>query len=86
MVRRERMAPGSGNSGNAARGCTLCRRDFLLLRNLELLGEWMRQILAWQSQGKIAPVVARSFRFDEAPAAHRYIENRSNIGKVLLVP
>jgi synaptic vesicle membrane protein VAT-1 len=52
----------------------------------ELLGEWMRQILAWQSQGKIAPVVARSFRFDEAAAAHRYIENRSNVGKVLLVP
>jgi NADPH:quinone reductase-like Zn-dependent oxidoreductase len=52
----------------------------------ELLSEWMRQILAWQSQGKIVPVVAKSFRFDEAPAAHRYIESRSNIGKVVLVP
>jgi synaptic vesicle membrane protein VAT-1 len=57
-----------------------------LWNHQEMLGEWMRQILAWHSQGKIAPVVARSFRFDEAPAAHRYIENRSNIGKVLLVP
>jgi NADPH:quinone reductase-like Zn-dependent oxidoreductase len=52
----------------------------------EILGEWMRQILTWQSQGKIAPIVAKSFRFDEAPAAHRFIESRGNIGKVVLVP
>jgi NADPH:quinone reductase-like Zn-dependent oxidoreductase len=51
-----------------------------------LISEWMRQILAWQGQGKITPVVARSFPFEEAAAAHRYIESRSNVGKVVLVP
>jgi len=47
---------------------------------------WMEQLLAWQAQGKITPVLDRSFPFAEAPAAHRHIEGRGNIGKVLLVP
>jgi synaptic vesicle membrane protein VAT-1 len=51
-----------------------------------IIGDWMRQLLAWQSEGKLKPVVGRAFRFDEAAAAHRYIESRSNIGKVVLVP
>jgi synaptic vesicle membrane protein VAT-1 len=50
------------------------------------LGAAMAEILQWQSQGKVAPVVDRSFGFDQAAAAHRYIEARSNTGKVLLVP
>ena len=32
------------------------------------------------------PVIARSFRFDEAALAHHFIQDRHNIGKVLLVP
>ena len=52
----------------------------------ERLRGWFGEILAWQAQGKIVPVVDRSFRFEEAAAAHRYIESRSNIGKVVLVP
>jgi synaptic vesicle membrane protein VAT-1 len=51
----------------------------------DMIRDWMSQILAWQAQGKIAPVV-RTFPFAEAPAAHRHIENRDNIGKVVLVP
>jgi NADPH:quinone reductase-like Zn-dependent oxidoreductase len=43
-------------------------------------------LLAWQAQGKITPVLDRSFPFAQAPAAHRHIESRGNIGKVLLVP
>jgi NADPH:quinone reductase-like Zn-dependent oxidoreductase len=38
------------------------------------------------AQGAIKPVVARSFRFDEAAQAHHFIQDRRNIGKVLLVP
>jgi NADPH:quinone reductase-like Zn-dependent oxidoreductase len=52
----------------------------------EMIRNWMRQILEWQAQGKIAPVVDRSFSFAEAAAAHRHIESRGNIGKVVLVP
>jgi synaptic vesicle membrane protein VAT-1 len=53
---------------------------------IELLRGWMEQILEWEALGKIHPVVDRSFRFEEAAAAHRYIEGRNNIGKVVLVP
>ena len=36
--------------------------------------------------GRLEPVVAASFQFDEAAAAHRYIHERRNVGKVVLVP
>jgi synaptic vesicle membrane protein VAT-1 len=47
---------------------------------------WMNKILEWQTQGKITPVVDRSFPLADAPSAHRYLQNRSNIGKVVLLP
>jgi NADPH:quinone reductase-like Zn-dependent oxidoreductase len=34
----------------------------------------------------VRPRIARSFRFDEAPQAHHFIQDRQNIGKVMLVP
>ena len=52
----------------------------------DLIRNWMSQILAWQGEGKITPVVDRSFAFAEAAAAHRLIEGRGSIGKVVLVP
>jgi NADPH:quinone reductase-like Zn-dependent oxidoreductase len=39
------------------------------------------QILAWQAQGKITPVVDRSFAFAEAAAAYRHIEGRGNVSR-----
>ena len=36
--------------------------------------------------GKIDPVVAESFAFDRAADAHRFLHERRNIGKVVLVP
>ncbi|HUH83512.1 MAG TPA: zinc-binding dehydrogenase [Stellaceae bacterium] len=47
---------------------------------------WLGDILRWQAEGRINPVVDRAFPFAEAAAAHAYIEARRNIGKVLLVP
>jgi synaptic vesicle membrane protein VAT-1 len=52
----------------------------------ERLRGWMEQLLALSAQGIVRPKIAQSFGFDEAAAAHRYIEDRRNIGKVLLVP
>jgi NADPH:quinone reductase-like Zn-dependent oxidoreductase len=52
----------------------------------EMIRNWMSQILAWQAQGKITPVLDRSFPFADAAAAHRHIEGRGNIGKVVLIP
>lgn len=37
-------------------------------------------------RGAFNPVVDRTFTFDEAGEAHRFISSRQNIGKVLLVP
>jgi NADPH:quinone reductase-like Zn-dependent oxidoreductase len=36
--------------------------------------------------GQLKPVVAAAFSFDRAPDAHRFIAERRNIGKVVLVP
>ena len=36
--------------------------------------------------GELSPVVAASFPFDQAPDAHRFIAERRNVGKVVLVP
>jgi NADPH:quinone reductase-like Zn-dependent oxidoreductase len=37
-------------------------------------------------KGELKPVVAEAFPFDRAPDAHRFIAERRNIGKVVLVP
>jgi NADPH:quinone reductase-like Zn-dependent oxidoreductase len=36
--------------------------------------------------GKLRPVVAGSFPFERAGDAHRFIAERRNVGKVVLVP
>jgi synaptic vesicle membrane protein VAT-1 len=51
-----------------------------------ILRGWLADILRWQAEGKINPVVDRAFPFAEAAAAHAHIEARRNIGKVLLIP
>jgi NADPH:quinone reductase-like Zn-dependent oxidoreductase len=45
--------------------------------------EPLRELLA---DGTIQPVVAESFSFERAGEAHRFIAERRNIGKVVLVP
>ena len=52
----------------------------------EKIAVWMREILRGVEEGWIKPYVDRAFRFDEAGAAHQYLEQRKNIGKVVLVP
>jgi NADPH:quinone reductase-like Zn-dependent oxidoreductase len=47
---------------------------------------WGEQLLELWKQGAIKPKIAQSFKFDEAAAAHQFIQDRMNIGKVLLVP
>ena len=36
--------------------------------------------------GRLVPVVAETFPFDRAGDAHKFIAERKNIGKVVLVP
>jgi len=50
----------------------------------ERLGEAMRAILALVEDGSLRPVVARTFPLEQAADAHRFMQGRSNIGKVVL--
>ena len=52
----------------------------------EKVAVWMLELLRGVEEGWINPYVDRSFSFEEAGAAHRYLEERKNIGKVVLVP
>lgn len=52
----------------------------------EKVAGWTREIMRGVQQGWIRPHVDRTFPFDEIADAHRYIEARKNIGKVVLVP
>ena len=47
---------------------------------------WMRDILRGVDEGWIRPYVDRSFSFEQAGEAHKYLEERKNIGKVVLIP
>ncbi len=45
---------------------------------------WMAVLLEWLAGGRIAPRVDRVFPFTAAAAAHHYLHDRQNIGKVVL--
>jgi NADPH:quinone reductase-like Zn-dependent oxidoreductase len=50
------------------------------------LAAMMDEILALVTAGPLAPVVDRAFPLAEAAAAHRYLQERRNFGKVVLTP
>ena len=52
----------------------------------EKVAVWMRDILRGVEEGWVRPYVDQSFSFADAGKAHQYLEERKNIGKVVLVP
>lgn len=52
----------------------------------EKVAGWTREIMRGVAEGWIRPHVDRTFPFAEIADAHRYMEERKNIGKVVLVP
>lgn len=52
----------------------------------EKVALWMRDIMRGVEQGWINPYVDRTFSFDQVGEAHQFLEQRKNIGKVVLVP
>ena len=48
------------------------------------LDELIDPLRAWIDDGSLRPVVAAEFRLDDGAAAHRYVHERSNVGKVVL--
>jgi synaptic vesicle membrane protein VAT-1 len=50
-----------------------------------VLAEEMRALLDLYEQGKISPYVGSTFLLSEADAAHHFIQDRKNLGKVVLL-
>ena len=48
------------------------------------LDEFIEPLRDWLDSGEIRPVVAKEFRLDDGAAAHRYLHERKNVGKVVL--
>lgn len=51
-----------------------------------LLRECMAQIVAWYDEALFRPAIDRTFPLANGPAAHHYLQERQNLGKVLLLP
>lgn len=62
-----------------------CHLGMLLDRETELT-KATRILLDWYREGKIKPEVDQVFPFSQAGAAHQYIHDHKNFGKVLLTP
>ncbi len=52
----------------------------------ERVSGWMEALLDYYRKDEIRPVVAQTFPLDQAAIAHHFIQDRKNIGKVLLIP
>lgn len=48
------------------------------------LDEYIEAVSNWVTEGRIRPVVAREFPFEQGADAHRFMHERRNIGKVVL--
>jgi NADPH:quinone reductase-like Zn-dependent oxidoreductase len=48
------------------------------------LDELIGPLRDWIADDRLRPVVAKEFRLDDGAAAHRYVHERSNVGKVVL--
>lgn len=52
----------------------------------ERVGRWWRTLLDYWREGSIRPVVWATYPLEQAARAHRCLEDRANVGKVLLIP
>jgi NADPH2:quinone reductase len=58
----------------------------LMRHRPDLVREATREVLELWERGSVKPVVGATFPLVDAPAAHRLIEERRSVGKVVLVP
>ncbi len=70
------------NDNRGVFGCNLGH----LWDEAELLRGMMDEIIKHVAEGTFAPNVDATFPLSEAGAAHQYIQERKNFGKVLLIP
>jgi NADPH:quinone reductase-like Zn-dependent oxidoreductase len=53
---------------------------------IERVNSWLESLLECWRRREIAPLIAATFPLERAAEAHHYIQDRKNIGKVVLVP
>lgn len=53
---------------------------------MDMQRHWMRQIVTWYDEALFRPVIDKTFSLENAAEAHHYLQDRKNIGKLLLVP
>lgn len=70
------------NDNRAVIGVNVTR----LWDSAEMLRPWMKQIVTWYDEALFRPKIDRTFSFEDAAVAHHYLQDRQNIGKVLLLP
>ncbi|MFO7767982.1 MAG: zinc-binding dehydrogenase [bacterium] len=65
---------------------------YLFVKQITLLGSYMGgrrellEVVRGVRDGEFVPVVDRTFPLEKAPEAHRYLEDRRQFGKVVLLP
>ncbi|MDG2303195.1 MAG: medium chain dehydrogenase/reductase family protein [Candidatus Binatia bacterium] len=74
--------PALMNANKGVFGVNLGR----MWHEVERLRPWMESIVGLWNDGVVKPVISKTFPFSEAAAAHHYIQDRKNQGKVLLEP
>ena len=57
-----------------------------LWNHVDLMRGWLDNLLRWYRDGQLHPHVDRDFPLADAAAAHRYLQERRNLGKVALIP
>jgi NADPH:quinone reductase-like Zn-dependent oxidoreductase len=50
------------------------------------VNSWLEQLIGCWNRREIAPVIAQTFPLTEAAAAHHFMQDRKNLGKILLIP
>ena len=70
------------NDNRSVAGCNMGR----LWGEVELLRGELESLMRLYEEGAVRPRVDKTFSFERAADAHRYIERRHNVGKVVLVP
>jgi synaptic vesicle membrane protein VAT-1 len=82
-LNRTRHSPANLMEANkAVAGAGLAR----LWSQPDLMRGWMAELIDWYDEALFRPHIDRSFPLAQAAAAHHYLHDRQNIGKVLLLP
>jgi NADPH:quinone reductase-like Zn-dependent oxidoreductase len=53
---------------------------------IERVNSWLESLLGCWGRGEIAPLISATFPLERASEAHHYLQDRKNVGKVVLLP